>query len=141
MKHVVVFYLMNQCKVTYFEPMHKIWFPKCLSQGHTSCESNAYFLSKIILGVVSSKLLFWMDNSWLFQSCPSRLFWIRHWHQNHWPSFLQRQKSTSPLGYAIFIIRDYKHLCPSTQRKALRWVECYPIFISFAINISKANLD
>ena len=56
MKHVVVFHLMNQCKVTYFEPMHKIWIPKCQSQSHTQCESKVYFLRDIISGVVSSKI-------------------------------------------------------------------------------------
>ena len=98
MKHVVVFYLMNQCKVTHFEPMDKIWFPKCLSQGHTSCESTAYFLSKIILGVVSSKIARLDGQLLIISELSSKLLCIRHWRQNHWPSFLQRQKSASPLN-------------------------------------------
>ena len=68
MKRVVVFYLWTSVKVTYFEPMHKILFPKCLSQGHTSCESKAYFLSKILLELSSQKLLNWMDNSFIISS-------------------------------------------------------------------------
>ena len=35
--------------------MHKR-FSKCLSQGHTSCESKAYFLSKILWELSSQKI-------------------------------------------------------------------------------------